>query len=87
MLEQLGLSSQRLVYIGTLGKAAGIAGAFVAAHRLIVEHLVNTARTYIFTTAAPPAAAHARLASLARIEGDEGAQRRAALRQPNAELR
>ncbi|KAA0181577.1 8-amino-7-oxononanoate synthase [Cupriavidus gilardii] len=87
VLEQLGLSSQRLVYIGTLGKAAGVAGAFVAAHRLIVEHLVNTARTYIFTTAAPPASAHALLTSLALIEGDEGAQRRAALRQRIAELR
>ncbi|MFX7507223.1 aminotransferase class I/II-fold pyridoxal phosphate-dependent enzyme, partial [Acinetobacter baumannii] len=50
VLEDLGLSSRRLIYIGTLGKAAGVAGAFVAAHRLIVEHLVNTARTYIFTT-------------------------------------
>ncbi|MGX6568958.1 8-amino-7-oxononanoate synthase [Cupriavidus necator] len=79
VLEALGLSSERLIYIGTLGKAAGVAGAFVAAHETIIEHLVNTARPYIYTTAAPPAVAHALLASLAIIEGEEGTQRRAQL--------
>ncbi|SPR97670.1 8-amino-7-oxononanoate synthase [Cupriavidus taiwanensis] len=87
VLEALGLSSERLVYIGTLGKAAGVAGAFVAAHETIIEHLVNTARPYIYTTAAPPAVAHALLASLAIIEGDEGRQRRAQLARCIALLR
>lgn len=87
VLEALGLRSQRLIYIGTLGKAAGVAGAFVAAHRLIVEHLVNTARTYIYTTAAPPAVAHALMTSLALIGGEEGARRRATLRTRIAALR
>lgn len=77
--ELLGLASQRLIYIGTLGKAAGVSGAFVAAHRTIVEHLVNTARTYIFTTASPPAAAHALSISLALIAGSEGQRRRQVL--------
>ncbi|WP_454709747.1 8-amino-7-oxononanoate synthase [Cupriavidus nantongensis] len=87
VLEALGLSSERLIYIGTLGKAAGVAGAFVAAHETIVEHLVNTARPYIYTTAAPPAVAHALLASLAIIEGEEGRQRRAQLARCIALLR
>ncbi|MBB2921030.1 8-amino-7-oxononanoate synthase [Cupriavidus alkaliphilus] len=87
VLEALGLSSERFVYIGTLGKAAGVAGAFVAAHETIIEHLVNTARPYIYTTAAPPAVAHALLASLAIIEGDEGQQRRAQLARCIALLR
>lgn len=87
VLEALGLSSERLIYIGTLGKAAGVAGAFVAAHATIIEHLVNTARPYIYTTAAPPAVAHALLASLAIIEGDEGRQRRAQLARCIAGLR
>ncbi|CAM3439672.1 8-amino-7-oxononanoate synthase [Cupriavidus taiwanensis] len=87
VLEALGLSSERLIYIGTLGKAAGVAGAFVAAHATIIEHLVNTARPYIYTTAAPPAVAHALLASLAIIEGDEGRQRRAQLARCIATLR
>ncbi|SOZ35617.1 8-amino-7-oxononanoate synthase [Cupriavidus neocaledonicus] len=87
VLEALGLSSERFIYIGTLGKAAGVAGAFVAAHETIIEHLVNTARPYIYTTAAPPAVAHALLASLAIIEGEDGRQRRAQLARCIALLR
>ena len=87
VLEHLGLRSERLIYIGTLGKAAGVAGAFVAAHETIVEHLVNTARPYIYTTAAPPAVAHALLTSLEIIAGEEGHSRRAHLADLIAQLR
>ncbi|WP_404992335.1 8-amino-7-oxononanoate synthase [Cupriavidus pauculus] len=87
VLEHLGLRSERLIYIGTLGKAAGVAGAFVAAHATIVEHLVNTARPYIYTTAAPPAVAHALLTSLQIIAGEEGRSRRAHLAALIAQLR
>ncbi|GJG96074.1 8-amino-7-oxononanoate synthase [Cupriavidus pauculus] len=87
VLEHLGLRSERLVYIGTLGKAAGVAGAFVAAHETIIEHLVNTARPYIYTTAAPPAVAHALLTSLEIIAGEEGHCRRAHLVDLIAQLR
>lgn len=79
MLEQLNLNSPNLVYIGTLGKAAGVSGAFVAAHASIIEWLVQKARPYIYTTAAPPALAHALLTSLDIIQGAEGKQRRAHL--------
>jgi len=85
-LAHLGLSSERLVLMGTLGKAAGVAGAFVAAHPLVVEWLIQTARSYIFTTAAPPALAHALLMSLDLIEGDEGERRRAQLELLQAQL-
>lgn len=87
VLEHLGLCSERLIYIGTLGKAAGVAGAFVAAHATVVEHLVNTARPYIYTTAAPPAVAHALLTSLQIIAGEEGSSRRAHLAALIAQLR
>ncbi len=87
MLEQLALSSPQLVYIGTLGKAAGVAGAFVGAHATVVEWLVQRARPYIYTTAAPPAVAHALLTSLDIIGSDEGRQRRAQLRQLIGRLR
>lgn len=87
VLEAMGLRSERLVLIGTLGKAAGVSGAFVAAHRTVVDYLVQRARPYIFTTAAPPAIAHALLASLALIEGEEGAERRSRLRERIAQLR
>lgn len=75
-LAHLGLCSERLIVVGTLGKAAGVAGAFVAAHPTIVQYLIQAARPYIYTTASPPAVAHALLTSLALMGGDEGAQRR-----------
>ena len=79
ILQQLGLSSQYLIYMGTLGKAAGVSGAFVAAHEVVIEWLVQRARPYIYTTAAAPALAQALLASLDIIEGSEGRARRAHL--------
>lgn len=86
-LAHFGLRSERLVWVGTLGKAAGVGGAFVAAHPLITEWLLQTARPYIFTTAAPPALAHALLASLDLIEGEEGERRREQLGLLGAQLR
>jgi 8-amino-7-oxononanoate synthase len=85
-LEHFDLRSPNLVYVGTLGKAAGVGGAFVAAHRSVIELLVQRARPYIYTTAAPPALAHALLASLDIIAGAEGRERRAHLRSLIAQL-
>lgn len=79
VLEHYNLRSPYLIYMGTLGKAAGVAGAFVAAHASVIEWLVQRARPYIYTTAAPPALAHALLASMDIIDGAEGARRRAHL--------
>ncbi|HEU4620681.1 MAG TPA: aminotransferase class I/II-fold pyridoxal phosphate-dependent enzyme, partial [Burkholderiaceae bacterium] len=78
-LAHFGLGGERIVYMGTLGKAAGVAGAFVVAHRTVIDWLIQIARTYIYTTASPPAIAHALLTSLTLIDGDEGEQRRARL--------
>ncbi|MBH9576102.1 aminotransferase class I/II-fold pyridoxal phosphate-dependent enzyme [Inhella proteolytica] len=75
-LAHCGLRSERLVWMGTLGKAAGVAGAFIAAHPSLIEWLLQTARPTIFTTASPPALAHALLKSLELIEGEEGERRR-----------
>jgi 8-amino-7-oxononanoate synthase len=85
-LEHYALRSPYLVYVGTLGKAAGVGGAFVAAHRTVVETLIQRARPYIFTTAAPPALAHALQASLDIICGEEGRERRAHLQALVAQL-
>jgi 8-amino-7-oxononanoate synthase len=63
-----GLRSPKLIYMGTLGKAAGVAGAFVAGHADLIEWLVQRARTYIFTTGSPPMLATALVASLRLIE-------------------
>jgi 8-amino-7-oxononanoate synthase len=78
-LEHFALRSPYLVYMGTLGKAAGVGGAFVAAHETVIETLIQKARPYIYTTAAPPALAHALLTSIDLIEGPEGVARRAHL--------
>jgi 8-amino-7-oxononanoate synthase len=77
--EHFALRSPYLVYMGTLGKAAGVGGAFVAAHETVVEWLVQRARTYIYTTAAAPALAHALLTSVELIASPEGCARRAHL--------
>lgn len=81
VLQHFNLQSPHLIYVGTLGKAAGVGGAFVAANHDIIEWLIQKARPYIFTTAAAPALAHALLASLDIITGAEGRQRRAHLAQ------
>jgi 8-amino-7-oxononanoate synthase len=85
-LEHFGLRSPHLVYIGTLGKAAGVGGAFVAAHEDVIELMIQRARPYIYTTAAAPALAHALLASVDIIDSDEGRARRAHLRALIAQL-
>jgi 8-amino-7-oxononanoate synthase len=57
--------------MGTLGKAAGVGGAFVAGSEIAIEYLLQRARSYIFTTAAPPAIACALVKSLEIIaDGD-----------------
>ena len=79
ILEQENICSDRIIYIGTLGKAAGVSGAFICAQENFVEWLVQKGRPYIYSTATPPAIAHALLKSLEIIESEEGKQRRAQL--------
>jgi 8-amino-7-oxononanoate synthase len=64
--------SPRLILMGTLGKAAGVSGAFVAGDRRVIDWLMQRARPYIFTTASSPMIPVALLASLDLIaSGDE----------------
>jgi 8-amino-7-oxononanoate synthase len=81
ILEQENVSSERIIYIGTLGKAAGVSGAFICAHDSFIEWLIQKGRPYIYSTATPPAIAHTLLKSLELIEGEEGQNRRAHLLQ------
>ena len=76
-LAHFGLGSPRLILMGTLGKAAGVAGAFVAGSRDVIEWLINTSRSYIFTTGAPPLLAETLLTAVDLIE--HGDTRRAHL--------
>ncbi len=64
VLEHFKVASPRIIYMATLGKAAGVAGAFVAASADVIETLIQSARTYIYTTATPPMLSDALLASL-----------------------
>jgi 8-amino-7-oxononanoate synthase len=70
-LSHFDVRSQRVVYMGTLGKAAGVFGAFVAGADVVVETLVQRARGYIYTTATPPMLARAVLRSLELMVGEE----------------
>ena len=71
ILSYFNISSPRIIYMATLGKAAGVFGAFVAAQPEIIETLVQRARSYIYTTASPPMLSHALLKSLELIESEE----------------
>jgi len=84
-LSHFGLASPRIAYMATLGKAAGVSGAFVGGSAGLIEWLVQKGRTYIFTTAAPPAIAAAQSKALELIEQDE--QRRTHLRELIARFR
>ena len=76
ILEQDSICSERIIYIGTLSKAAGVSGAFICAQDSFIEWMIQKGRPYIYSTATPPAIAHALLKSLEIIESDEGKQRR-----------
>ncbi len=69
LLQQQGLSQQDVpILMATLGKGIGTAGAFVAGSNELIEYLIQTARTYIFTTAMPPAIAAATRISLQLLQ-------------------
>ena len=75
---EAGLSQEDVpVLIGTLGKGVGTSGAFVAGSEVLIDYLVQKARTYIYTTAMPPALAAATCTSLDVIEKSD--ERRAHL--------
>ncbi|WP_341675205.1 8-amino-7-oxononanoate synthase [Niveibacterium sp. SC-1] len=76
-LAALGLGAERILLVGTLGKAAGVAGAFVAGSSRVVDWLLQKTRTYLFTTGAPPLLAHCLLTALELIH--DGDARRAQL--------
>ncbi|CCE24001.1 8-amino-7-oxononanoate synthase [Methylotuvimicrobium alcaliphilum] len=65
IVEHFGLTQQQVpILVGTLGKAFGTFGAFVAGSETLIETLIQKARTYIYTTALPPAVAEATRAAL-----------------------
>ncbi|MDO9507214.1 MAG: 8-amino-7-oxononanoate synthase [Hydrogenophaga sp.] len=80
-------ASPRLLYMATLGKALGVAGAFVAGPECLVEWLLQKTRSYTYATAAPALLAEAVRASLRCVLGADGERRRAQLQARIAQLR
>jgi glycine C-acetyltransferase/8-amino-7-oxononanoate synthase len=76
-IEHFGLENRIPFHMGTLGKALGTSGAYVAGSVAVVQYLVNTARTFLFATAPPPATAAATVAGLQVLQAEP--ERRARL--------
>jgi 8-amino-7-oxononanoate synthase len=76
LAEATGLADRVDVSMGTLGKALGSFGAFVAGSRALCDWLTSRARTFVFTTALPPSACGAALAALDVLETDLPRRRR-----------
>ena len=70
VLEYFGVASPRIIYMATLGKAAGVFGAFVGGSEVLIQTLMQRARTYIYTTAFPPMLASALVTSLDLIRDE-----------------
>lgn len=71
-LSHFNLKSPRILMMATLGKAAGVAGAFVAGEQVVIDYLIQTAKSYVYSTPAPPALSAALSASVNIIEqGDD----------------
>ncbi len=75
----LGLEKRVELQMGTLSKAVGLSGGYLAASRQVIDLLINRARSFIYTTAPPPCVAHAAKAAFELIAGPDGDQRRARL--------
>ncbi len=76
-LEHFGVEDRIPFHMGTLGKALGTSGAYIAGPAAVIQYLVNTARTFLFATAPPPATAAATVAALRIVRAEP--QRRARL--------
>jgi 8-amino-7-oxononanoate synthase len=79
LAEELGIVNQIEIQMGTLGKAVGSMGGFIAGSQILIDHLINSARSFIFSTAPGPAAVASARAGIELIASDEGKKLRANL--------
>jgi 8-amino-7-oxononanoate synthase len=71
-LSHFKLKSPRIIMMATLGKAAGVAGAFVAGEQVVIDYLIQKANSYVYSTPAPPALSATLSAAVKLIEqGDD----------------
>lgn len=67
-LSHFKIKSPRIIMMATLGKAAGVAGAFVAGEQVVIDYLIQKAKSYVYSTPAPPALSATLSASVKLIE-------------------
>ncbi len=70
--EELGVSNEIEIQMGTLGKAVGAAGGYICGSQVLIDFLVNASRSFIFSTAPVPAAAASALAGIRLISSPDG---------------
>jgi 8-amino-7-oxononanoate synthase len=87
LAEALGVSDRVEIQMGTLGKALGASGGYVCGSRVLIDFLVNRARSFIFSTAPVPAAAAAAMAGVQLVQSGEGSDRTRRIWQRVAELK
>jgi len=76
LAEELGIQDAITFHMGTLGKAAGVAGGYITAAQPWIDLILNRARSFIYSTAPPPAQAAAAAAAIKLIRSEEGTQLR-----------
>ena len=81
LCEELGLAGRVQIQMGTLGKALGSAGAYVAGEKRLIRWLTSRCRSYVFTTALCPPACGAALAAVRIVRSEEGRSLRGRLRE------
>ncbi|MGC9943095.1 MAG: 8-amino-7-oxononanoate synthase [Verrucomicrobiota bacterium] len=87
LADELGVGPQIEIHMGTLGKAMGASGGYICGSRVLIDFLINRARSFIFSTAPVPAAAAAAAAGIQMARSEEGDQRRMNLFKRVEELR
>jgi 7-keto-8-aminopelargonate synthetase-like enzyme len=81
LADQLGLVGRVDIQMGTLSKALGVSGGYICGGRRLIELLINRARSFVYSTAPPPASAAAALAAIEFMLAPIGEQRRQTLRE------
>jgi 8-amino-7-oxononanoate synthase len=79
LAAETGLNEDVDVQMGTLSKALGVSGGYICGSRSLIEWLINRARSFIYSTAQPPAVAAAALAAVEFLASSEGEERRVLL--------
>ena len=69
-IEHFGIDNPNIIQMGTLGKALGCFGAYVAGSRKLIDYLINKARSFIYTTSLPPSVCAASIAAIDIIEDE-----------------